>query len=204
MNNSFPLARLEKFNHAIRLLLQPQSSEARSFMAFIRRLLNQFHLDGLYSDIDIFMDAYLRGVDHVSNPDKPDISNVYPWMRSTAYNVIRELSRECKQRPCEFSDAIEQHQQRQWKAEEYAALQNCLEERIQQLIQALSKLTDSEYRIIHLRVIEQLPWQDVQHRLVEEYGEAPSKLPALRQRGKRTLNQLREVFHELDASSEQA
>ena len=185
MKNSFSPTRLEKFNHAIRLLLQPQSSEARSLMAFIRRSLRQFHLHGLYSDIDIFMDAYLRGADHVSNPDKPDISSVYPWMRSTAYNVIRELSRECRQRPCEFNDVVEQHQHRHWGNDEYAELQSCLERQIRQVVQALKILSREERRIIYLRILEQLSWQEVQQRLVEEYGESPSKLCALRQRGRR-------------------
>jgi DNA-directed RNA polymerase specialized sigma24 family protein len=170
-------------------------------MAFIRRSLRQFCLYGLYSDIDIFMDAYLRGVDHISDPNKPDIGNVYAWMRATSYNVIRELSRERRNRFCEFTEAIEQHQHRHWTMDKFAALQNCIEERIQRVVQAFASLSEKERRIIELRFIQQLPWSDVQQQLVQDHGELPSKIPALRQRGKRALNRLRNGFHKLEQPS---
>ena len=82
---------LDHFNTEIQDLYHPDSSSGRLICAFVQRELRNFHLHDLYGIAYILNEAYLRGQQKIQ--DGVTIKNPKAWIRSTAYNVIRELSR---------------------------------------------------------------------------------------------------------------
>ena len=100
----YPLE-LRQFNTEICCLLQEQSPHGRSLFLFIERSLRGFHLEGTHTGIEVFNEAYIRGVTFTLKGNT--IRNPKAWIRKTAFNVIRELSREAQQCQPKDSDYIE-------------------------------------------------------------------------------------------------
>ena len=82
------------FDREFHLMLTSGSSEGCSMLAFIGRTLTQFRLNNSYNPSYILNDAYMRGIKFIESGGR--IDNPLAWTRSTAYNIIRELSRELK------------------------------------------------------------------------------------------------------------
>lgn len=99
---------VQQFNAEIQILLKAKNAEARSILAYIDRLLQQYRLQGRFSVIDIFIIAYLRGVEHLLDPSKKPIRKPKPWMRVTILNVIREQNRLLK-KECALPDEVMDH-----------------------------------------------------------------------------------------------
>lgn len=183
----------QQFNQEIQILLSPKNPHARSLLAFIYREIRQFHLQGRISEVDIFIEAYMRGVDYTRATGN-SIQRPKAWMRRTAYNIIREYSRnQQRYRQVAFDELVEN---------QMAGLphwETCLETggvdgEIRVVLEAIAALSPEDCQLIQLRVIEGLSWQQVGE-ILRSLGHPPTSRATLRKRGQRALERLRVEYH---------
>jgi RNA polymerase sigma factor (sigma-70 family) len=174
-------SKLRQFNAEIYCLLTANNPHSRSLFLFIRRTLRQFHLNDVHKESDIFHEAYLRGVAFIERGNA--INSPKAWMRKTSYNIIRELGRE-NQRCQPIDDEY---------LENLLVSEETIELNIEAVTQALQELDPSERWVLALRIIENLSWKEVGKRLVE-MGETPQTEAALRKRGQRAMQRLRQIY----------
>lgn len=189
---------LRCFNIEIEFLLKPKNPRARSLYSFIKRTLWQFHLDGIYTEIDIFNQAYLRGVSLTQSGTA--INSPKAWIRTTAFNIIRELSRtHQREQTVEYNELAEFDQAKLKIAlmQESNSLvsDEVIEADLQAVLLSLKELNPKECRIIQLRTIQNLSWKEVAQHLVELGEEVQSEV-ALRKQGQRVMERLRQLYHQ--------
>lgn len=181
-----PRPELQQFNAALDQLLKPENPPARSLLAFIRRTLRQYGLEGSFSEIDIFVIAYLRGVELLLGSSGKSIRNPRAWMRGTTLNVIREQSRERKKRQPLLTEVVDRAAVPQLDEEH-------VDENLSAVMQAFECLSHDERKLIELKHLRGSSWQAVREKL----GEQGTTLPALRKRGQRALQKLRREYHKI-------
>ncbi len=189
---------LRQFNVEIQSLLKRQNPRARSLYCFIKRTLKQFHLDGIYTEFDIFNQAYLRGVELTKSGTA--INSPKAWMRTTTFNVIRELSRKHRRYQSVEYDELAEADQAKW---EIAAMQledslvsdEHIEADLQAVLLALQELALKDRLIIELKSLQDLSWKEVKQRLIT-LGEPVQTETALRKRGQRAMERFRQLYHQ--------
>lgn len=170
------------FKTEIYCLLQAESPRARSLLSYIRRTLRQYGLAGIYNESDIFNEAYIRGITYTLKGE--EIKSPKAWMRKTAFHIISELSRDSKRcglldHDCPDNPLVDEE---------------AIDLDLQTVRAALDELSPEDRRIIKLKAIEGLSWKEVQQQLVE-IGEVHQTEEALRKRGQRAMQKLRDLFH---------
>ncbi|NET85886.1 MAG: sigma-70 family RNA polymerase sigma factor [Moorea sp. SIO1F2] len=186
----------EKFESAVQHLFKQtylETNEAKSYAALfngIKSKLRQFNLphDQMY---DVIHETYLRGIKLLESGE--EIKNPRAWIRETSFNVIREMSRKQKKEPSWDSNLIEH--QKALEASNSLNSANYDDKDLRLLELALKKLEPKDNKLIVLRHIEGLSWQQVVNHLASN-GEVVTEASA-RQRGKRALKRLRNIFFEL-------
>ncbi|MEA5450228.1 sigma-70 family RNA polymerase sigma factor [Leptolyngbya sp. CCNP1308] len=189
---SHPPPETQHFNRDVQLLLKPNNPHARSLLAFIKRTIHQFGLQAHITEVDIFVEAYLRGVRYTQH-NQEHIRQPKAWMRRTAYNIIRECKRDCQRYTAAAFDEL---------MEQAAHAEDCrvavdevaIAQAIASVLQALEALSPGDRHLIQWKVVEGLTWPEVQARLVMA-GEERVSLATLRKRGQRALERLRHAYH---------
>lgn len=189
---SHPPPETQHFNRDVQLLLKPQNPHARSLLAFIKRTIYQFGLQAHVTEIDIFVEAYLRGVRYTQH-NQEHIRQPKAWMRRTAYNIIRECQRD-RQRysAVAFDELMEQGTTPETGSA--GVDDRAIAQAIASVLQALEALSPGDRHLIQWKVVEGLTWPEVQARLVMA-GEERVSLATLRKRGQRALERLRQAYH---------
>ncbi|AOX01660.1 hypothetical protein BJP34_21420 [Moorena producens PAL-8-15-08-1] len=186
----------EKFESVVQHLVNPTSlktNEATSYAALIngiKKNLRQFNFPDNQVD-DVIHKAYLRGIKLLDSGQ--EIENPRAWIRATSFNVIREMSRKQNKEQSWDSNLIERQLARQ--ASNSLSSANSEDENLKLLELALQKLEPKDNKLIVLRHIEGLSWQQVVSHLASK-GEDITEASA-RQRGNRALKRLRKIFFEL-------
>ncbi|PSN12034.1 hypothetical protein C7293_21875 [filamentous cyanobacterium CCT1] len=191
---SSPPSETQQFNRDVQFLLKPNNPHARSLLAFIKRTIHQFGLEVYITEIDIFVEAYLRGVRYTQQ-NQEHILQPKAWMRRTAYNIIRE----CKRDRLRYSAAAFDELMDQGPAEAEGPTPGAVDDEaisraINAVLQALEALPQGDRDLIQWKVVEGLSWQQVQARLVAAGGDRVSQA-TLRKRGQRALERLRRAYH---------
>jgi DNA-directed RNA polymerase specialized sigma24 family protein len=194
-----PTPETRQFNQAVQGLLKTQNPQARPLLSFIRRNLYQFGLQDYFTAEDIFIEAYLRGVAYTHQQRLP-IKHPRAWMKSTAYNVIRERKRErlrfapleldeSMAYPCFFADPTEST----------ADFSPGLDKRLTLVgvVQALQQLNPGDRNLIQWRYVEELSWQAIQERMAA-HGQGDIKQATLRKRGQRAMERFRQLYLDID------
>ena len=177
---------LYHFNTEIQDLYHPDSSSGRLICAFVQRELRNFHLHDLYGIAYILNEAYLRGRQKIQ--DGITIENPKAWIRSTSYNVIRELSRQEKKTvPLELHPEIESAPLIQ---------DSDLEIELSKLRLAFQMLSPKEQQILNLKIVEGLSYEEIATKLRIQ-GHGDYSIPSLRKLKERSLKRLRTLFHTL-------
>ncbi len=148
---------------------------------FIRRSLKQFHLEQV-DFYDVVPEVYIRGTKLIASG--VDIKNPGAWIRRTAYNVIREMSRK-QQKEQANSELIELQ----------VAPENCEETNeieLNILKQSLQNLSDKDRQILELRFFQNLSWKQVVTYLASQ-GETLTEANA-RKKGQRAVQRLKKAF----------
>ena len=185
----------ESFDLEFCELLHRNSHESDSLFVYIWMRINQFRLNKFYQPNDILNEVYKRGIKALE--EGKTINSVSGWIRGTAYNYIRELSRK-KSKTKSFEELSEKESKYVTKSlnllQKYATIQDRFEKannKIELLNEALKKLTLEEQRLLNYKEIQGLSWQEIAS--LEEYqGITPS---ALRKRKERVIKKLREFCH---------
>jgi DNA-directed RNA polymerase specialized sigma24 family protein len=190
----------QQFDRDVQSLLRAHDPQARSLLACIYRTIRQFGLQTYMTEIDIFVEAYLRGVRYIRLQHRP-IDQPKAWMRRTAYNIIRE----CKRDRLRYSNA---------------ALDDLMEQGViplpadpdldetpinhsQQLVMlAFQSLSRTDQDLITWKIVDDLSWEQIRARLAAQ-GVAVSMV-ALRKRGQRALERLRQTYHALERQQAEA
>lgn len=196
---SHPPSETQQFNRDVQLLLKPNNPHARSLLAFIKRTIQQFGLQAHITEIDIFVEAYLRGVRYTQQ-NQEHIRQPKAWMRRTAYNIIRECKRD-RQRylAVAFDELMEQESS---AASDPATVDDeMIANAIASVLQALTALSPGDRNLIQWKVVEGLTWPQVQTKLVAA-GEEWASLATLRKRGQRSLERLRHAYHIVNSDSD--
>jgi DNA-directed RNA polymerase specialized sigma24 family protein len=190
---NFPETR--QFNLEIQLLLKPHNPHARSLLAFIYRTIRQFRLEQHVTEIDIFIEAYLRGVRYTQQQGRT-IHQPKAWIRKTAYNIIRECKRE-HQRYC--SVAFDEMLEHSLAGHPPEAVDDGWKDRfadnIQAVLSAFQSLSAADQQLIQWRVVEGRSWETIRELLIGQ-GEPQLSGAALRKRGQRALERLRHAYHQ--------
>lgn len=191
---SQPSSETQEFNRDVQFLLKPNNPHARSLLAFIKRTIHQFGLQAHITEIDIFAEAYLRGVNYTQQ-NQEHIRQPKAWIRRTAYNIIRECKRDrLRYSAVAFDELMEQPSEEASGTSLGAIDDGAIANSINAVQQALNSLSPGDRNLIQWKVVEGLTWQQVQARCVTE-GEDRVSQSTLRKRGQRALERLRRAYH---------
>jgi DNA-directed RNA polymerase specialized sigma24 family protein len=188
---------VHQFNCDAQLLLQPDTPYARSLQAFIYQKLRQYSLEGYFTELDVFAEAYLRGIRY-THQGKP-IFRSHAWLKRTAYNIIREWKRD-RSRYCDAAlddlldqGAVSHHDD--FPTEAMPRDEIWIGTEMQRVMHAFSALDEGDRILIYWNIVEALPWQTIHDHLVAD-GNPSTPLPTLRKRGQRALERLRREYHQ--------
>jgi len=178
------------FNKEIALLLKPKNPQAKSLLAFIRRTLRQYQLDKTETETDIFIEAYLRGIEQMLDSPEKTIRKPKAWIRATIHNIIREKAR-ARRKILQLTEDIPSEQE---ESVDFSRIEYCLNA----VAQAYQNLEHDDRKLIELRFLQGLSWKGVHEKLGERYLD----MSTLRKRGQRVLNKLRKEYHKIVPSED--
>lgn len=178
----------EEFERVFEELLRGQSAESRSTFAFVKRTIWQSNLGGRYETSDILTEVYIRA------KFSQKINKPIPWIRSTAFNYCRELSRGEKRERLLTQKAIDESKQELVSSPIEEISEEKREANLNKIKEAWAYLSSEEREILRVQIIEALSWKEIQARFSISGKEVPT-VEALRKRGSRARKKLRELFH---------
>lgn len=182
----------QEFNAEFQALLESGSSSADSMLVFIKRRLDQFHLSNDYTSTWVLNEAYMRGIKLLETGTT--IENPLAWVRSTAYNIIREQSREHRKfLPLQEGMVECQISHNQITHEE-------IEEEFKKVTLAFEMLDKEDQEILRLKIIENLSWKEIRIHFISQ-GKNDLSEATLRKRKERALKCLRTKYHALELQS---
>lgn len=177
---------IEQLLDEARELLGSNSSSGRLLYAFVRRNLYRFHLNGDFCEAAILNEALIRAV--TATRRGIVIQELSAWLRRAAYNIIREKSRDRK-RLVSLDSEPERVEQVVCQAEE-------IEDDLSFIQAAFGLLEPRDQRILMLKIVQGLSWQEI-HNILSIEGQPDCSIPALRKQKERALIRLRKKFHSL-------
>lgn len=179
-----------QFEADIQALLHTGNPDFDALMAYISRVLYQFHLMGQHDPEEVFHIAYNRGIQFTDSGTR--IHNPLGWMRRTIFNIVRELSRQDKR-----VDSLDKEDVSEPSADEAPVVDTLIrEEEVSLLYSALEQLNAVDRELLELRFLRGLSWLEVGQCLAIAHKGKHTEAN-LRQRGHRALKRLREIYLEL-------
>lgn len=178
---------------ALSEILGQGNSYAYSAISTIRRHLYSFRLKHLYEPDEILFEAYLRGKEAQRKGEI--IRNPHAWLKSTAFNVIRENSRRARQQQNHV--VFEEVESRVSSAAGDMLDTLALDHQVSLLYKALREFAKEDAhteRLLRWRTIEQLSWDEISTRLIALGEELPNNA-AMRQRVSRAKKRIRHILH---------
>jgi DNA-directed RNA polymerase specialized sigma24 family protein len=175
----------QQFQNEFLELIDPNTPEGIALYAFIKARLFQFRLGGLYDAAYILNETFIRAFNVIKRGEAIRIPAA--WVRQTAYNSVRELSRNVRK-----VDSLDDERSRQ--------LESCCVDDFNlggelALIEfAFQHLSPEDQKILNLKVVHNLSWREIQ-RVFAQDGKTYTE-SALRQKKTRALKQLRRLYHQ--------
>lgn len=193
----------QQFDRDVQVLLRANDPQARSLLACIYCTIRQFGLQTYMTEIDIFVEAYLRGVRYIRQQHLP-IDQPKAWMRRTAYNIIRECKRDrLRYSTAAFDELMEQGAIPLPCIDADPGLDETpMHHSLQRVMLAFQSLSRTDQDLITWKTVDDLSWEQIQARLAAQ-GVAVSMV-ALRKRGQRALERLRQAYHALERQQAEA
>ncbi|MEO0868988.1 MAG: sigma-70 family RNA polymerase sigma factor, partial [Cyanobacteria bacterium J06642_11] len=184
---------LDVLDLALSEILGNGNSYAYSTLATVRRHLYQFRLIHQFEPYEILFEAYIRG--KACQRKGEQIYNPHAWLKRTAFNIVREKSRQTQRQAAQNYDDIEYRIS--------APPEDVLEkidlrheiELLYKALRTLSREDDHTAQLLVWRTIEQLSWEQITARLAE-LGETDIPTQAtLRKRVSRAKKRMRHIMH---------
>lgn len=175
------------------LISSHDNKELTSFFRFIQSKLHQFRLSKHYKAREILTETYLRGIKVYQKGD--EIKNKSAWIRSTAYNVIRELRRDLDKHRHDDLDEISMPQAIAYLSSQHDSSSEDQpdEDTLSAMKLAFSDLSLEDRALLSLKVLQELSWKEVRNQLNRCWSKVPTE-GALRQRKRRALQRLAEHY----------
>lgn len=189
----------DAFNAAALEVLGKNNPYAYTTISFIQRSLMQFHLASQFEAHDIFNEAYMRGIQLIRSGGS--IRNHHAWLKSTCFNIIREISRKQRKEQLLDPELVELIPALRG-IEDSVISQDDLEKNWQALLSSLEALHSTDpkgARLLRLQA-QGLSWKEIHSQLVQEDGEAPCE-QTLRQQASRAKKTLRKIYHSQTSDS---
>jgi RNA polymerase sigma factor (sigma-70 family) len=189
-----------KFTSAIQAVLNPHylTGEERTSYAglknYIKRTLQQFNLQNRELD-DVLNEVYIRGIKYIELGQ--EIEKPRAWIRKTCFNVIREISRRQRRNQPTDPRSIESQIEKQQFSNNWALEDKEVDVDLLKL--SLEQLNPKDHQLLVLREVEDLSWKEVVEHLAAQ-GIIVNEATA-RQRGKRALERLRQIYGALSKSN---
>lgn len=174
-----------RFNCECLELLRPNNSNGIVLLAFLKRLLKQFRLNGCYTEMYIFNEAYVRAYKLIKQKGEA-IKNPLTWLKKTGCNIIYELSRK-QQTSVPFEEANQVHLDFNPISDEV------LEANWEKVKAAFQQLSIEEQRLINLKIVQGLSWREICN-IYHQEGQ-PYKEEALRKKKERIIKKLRQIYY---------
>lgn len=159
----------------------------------IERWLWQFRLVGNIGVDEVVSEAYIRAIAYLHRGNV--IKNPQAWLKSTSYNIIREISREKNRQIASdpqsnlFENMVSPCDSEQGGGKFFELL---TEGFLEDVLRDFEDSTDPELvQLIRMRRIENLSWQEIREQLIQFKGTAP-KETTLRKRFSRVFDKLKE------------
>jgi len=192
---------LQEFVKEFLILYEPLSPSGVSIGAFIRRTLNQFQITD-QNEFDVLVEVYLRAYKFLM-PGGTQIVHPTAWTKRTAYHVIRELNR----RPNNSKEFVLDEQILDKNAVALTNQADSLKTDITVLKHALASLTLEEQRLLILKIVHELRWNEIRKILLQDGKVIPGNTPekqeaSLRKMKERALKHLRANYYALCPLSE--
>lgn len=173
------------FEIAATELSHGESQDCIATWKFIHSRIIQFHLN--CDAHSVVNEAYLRGINTIN--DGKEIYSPLAWMRSTAFNIIRERSR--KQNKVNYDSPFLENYLDNIHIE--ADSITMIDPEVKHLLDAaLTSLKPKEQEVLKLRWIDGLSWREIAYKLsceAEQISEG-----TIRKRGGRALKRLRKKY----------
>jgi RNA polymerase sigma factor (sigma-70 family) len=193
LNNDHFAQQKQRLDEEMRALLYFRNPDTYSVITSVQRSLRQFHLEGYYEVSDILHEAYCRGIKSIQAGKT--VERWLAWIRSTAFNIIRESSK--KEQKSQSIDSNSPYLESILHMTQESLIEDReIDDNLKALQQSLKMINKGDAKLLKLQHLEGLSWREIAQRLVAEGGEAQSE-QALRQRGCRAKKQLRQIFHTL-------
>lgn len=173
------------------LLYQSSDAAGISVRTAIHRYLSQFKLRQI-DTIEVLDEVFIRG-ERLTASGEVQILNVPAWARRTAFNYIRELTRQQK-RTGELDREVPDESSNSWLDRQTYTIDRAL------LNLSLQRLDSEEKRLLHLKIVEACSWTEIQL-LFQLQGKTIS-VTALRKKKERALKRLRQIYHSLKPLAE--
>ncbi|MEO0542023.1 MAG: hypothetical protein AAFZ80_14330 [Cyanobacteria bacterium P01_A01_bin.105] len=192
MKHSPNLPEPDALDIALAEILGAGNSYAYSAIATVRRHLHSFRLTHQFEPHEILFDAYLRGKDAQRRGDI--IRNPHAWLKSTAFNIIRENSRKARRR------VVVPYEDNEYRSGTDKNLldQLDLSHEIQLLYKALrafEKENAATAQLLVWRTIDKMSWDEIEGELrATTAGDIPNQA-TLRQRVARGKKRVRHILH---------
>lgn len=193
-------AATQKFNHNVQLLLKPNNPHARSLLSFIQRTIRQFDLPSHITEIDVFVEAYLRGVAHTQQTQEY-IRQPKAWMRRVAYNIVREIKRDSLRHSTVTFDGIFDRNLLSSHTLYASSKEDDIATAIKSVLQALEVLSPNDRKLVQLKIVEGLTWKEIQVQLAAD-GEGHIPKATLLRRGQLALEHLRRAYKTFNSKAD--
>ena len=184
---------LDVLDLALSEILGRGNSYAYPTLATVRRHLYQFRLMHQFEPYEILFEAYLRGKTRQRNGEI--IYNPHAWLKRTAFNIVREKSRQARR---QASQSYEDIEYRISAEPDYVLEAIDLRHESDLLyiaLRALSREDDHTAQLLVWRTIERLSWEQITTRLTD-LGETNVPTQAtLRKRVSRAKKRMRHIMH---------
>lgn len=180
----------DRLNEFYADLLQPKSAIAQPIFGFIRSKLIQHNLRSWCDEVAVLLWVYLRSVDHIAEGGK--ITNHSAWVKSVAFNIIRETSRRNKRYQSFDEPLIESlSYHHTLDSDDIDLTDDMIKVR-----DAFKALSSKEQLLIYQKVVMNESWTTIQDFLKQE-GHGDHSLAALRKQKERAMAKLRNIYHSL-------
>lgn len=192
LSDSTNLPLLDVLDLALSEILGKSNSYAYSTLATVRRHLYQFRLMHLFEPYEILFEAYLRAKTRQRQGET--IYNPHAWLKRTAFNIVREKSRQAQRQSSRTYEDIEYRISAEPEdVIEKIELGNEIE-LLYKALRALSREDDHTAQLLVWRTIERLSWEQITTRLIE-LGETEIPTQAtLRKRVSRAKKRMRHIM----------
>ena len=211
MSTPPPDAPIERLNHTIANILDPNDSRAFSFNAYVKNRIRQFHLASYLDTNEVINEAYARAISAIE--DGKPIKHWQAWLKATCFNIVRERSRDRKRHPTidPQSSTVTNYPSSQLghlfeRSEEEARIKEA-QKRMLCLAEAIKIYTQRDPELaclLQLKLVRQWSWQRIREYLVQQSCEEVPSVSTLRKRASRAKTKLRRLYHRIEEEFSEA